>query len=447
MAARAVPLFFLAFIGYLMLFHRQQFRERWQGALLFLLAMGVVAAPLALYLLGNPGSEFRISEIDAPLRAMMNGDFGPVLGNALKVLGVFGVRGDPLWRQNVAGAPALEPLGALCFYGGLALALWRWRKPTYAFLLGWLLLAAAPSIATSDAPSTIRMINMLPVLTLFPIVFLAELQTRPVTVPLLSRPRAVAFVTLSIISLNLLIAVLGIFWRWPQNEEVQFVWQAAFAESAAYLDAHPELASAAVAGWTPESMDNPTMCLLLSRPDTRLLHFAPEQTLVIPGNFPTAILQPTALPLATPLRDRLVQWGASVETLDQVTVFSLLSAPAISPQTRMETRFGDELMLLGVDQVEMWTFVSYWQVVQPGRGERRLFLHALDSSGEIAAQDDGLQAPAQYWNAGDLLVQFHRLELAAGADVELRLGVYDPVTLQRLETADGADGVILMFDE
>ena len=56
-----------------------------------------------------------------------------------------------------------------------------------------------------------------------------------------------------------------------------------------------------------------------------------------------------------------------------------------------------------------------------------------------AAQHDGLDAPAQWWQAGDLLVQEHLLPALDGDDIEIRLGVYDPQTGRRLLLPDGSD--------
>ena len=62
-----------------------------------------------------------------------------------------------------------DPVLGVLFYGGLLLCLWRWREPRHAFLLLWLGASVIPSLVTVDAPSTIRMINALPVLMLFPL--------------------------------------------------------------------------------------------------------------------------------------------------------------------------------------------------------------------------------------------------------------------------------------
>ncbi|HZD10226.1 MAG TPA: glycosyltransferase family 39 protein, partial [Candidatus Binatia bacterium] len=81
MAARALPIFYALFFAALSVLKPRDVRARWRQLLLFWLALAVVAMPLALYLLANPRAEFRISEIDAPLRALADGNVRPVVDN------------------------------------------------------------------------------------------------------------------------------------------------------------------------------------------------------------------------------------------------------------------------------------------------------------------------------------------------------------------------------
>src|SRR5690606_29651167 len=172
LAARPVLIFFLFFAAYLFRAHRGAFRTTWAGIVLFWLVMAIVAAPLVVFLSANPGAEIRISEVDAPLRAFMQGDPRQVLENALKIAAMFGLSGDPLWRQNVDGRPVFDPLMGVMFYIGVAYSLWRWRDPRHTFLTLWLITSAIPSLVTIDAPSSIRIINLLPTLMLFPLVLI-----------------------------------------------------------------------------------------------------------------------------------------------------------------------------------------------------------------------------------------------------------------------------------
>lgn len=450
MAARAVPIFYGAWLVYLALFQRQALRARWRGVVLFWLAYALVAAPLVWYLLANPGAEYRIGEVDAPLRALLAGDARPLLANGWAILRGLIVQGDPLWRQNVAGRPVFDPLLALLFYAGLAVMVWRWRTPKYGFVLLWLGTSTIPSLVTIDAPSSIRLINALPLLTV------------PLSVPIVHfMHRLAAFSPknrqLSTAMLYLWLAMWGggyiwgtavaIFRTWPNNPEVQFVWQAAFTDMGVYLDAATDINQAAMAGWSPDTMDVPTMELLLERADLRLSHFSPlDGTLILPGAG-GPILRPAILELDAYWETQLLAWGAEVTDYGRFVQYTLPQSLAVTPEVAQSATFGGELRLLGFD----WQpdgLVSYWQVVAvPGNG-RRLFLHLLDDDGNMLAEDyhwdtaDPQNLWRPHWQPGDLILQRHYLDDLASA-ARLRLGIYDPYTCdpgpcQNISTETGA---------
>ena len=448
MAARAVPIFFALYTLYLALFHRATFSRLWRAIAVFWLVMLLVAAPLAWFLLTNPGAEARVSEVDAPLRALLAGDVGPVLFNAVKIAGMFGLRGDPLWRQNVAGRPVFDPILAVLFYAGVALSLWRWREARHGFLLLWLAASAIPSLVTIDAPSSIRLINALPVLMLFPLVFI---HTTPDLSTYWDKLSTVLVTRLVSILLLILLLYSGwsttvALWRvWPANDEVRFVWQAALTEAAAYLDASAAGGAVAVGGWTPETMDPPTMALTLRRDDLALRYFDPTQSVILPAAVdgqPSRIVLPTALPPAPYIRQLLAPWE---RPQGEFTLYELPARLDIGPQRALDADFGGELRLLGYDVVAgcdadgPCQLATYWQVTAAADGPRRVFLHAIDATGEIVAQDDRLGVPAEHWQAGDLFIQLLTLP-QTGA--EQRLGVYDPTDGRRLMT-DSGDYLIL----
>jgi hypothetical protein len=64
-----------------------------------------------------------------------------------------------------------------------------------------------------------------------------------------------------------------------------------------------------------------------------------------------------------------------------------------------------------------------------------LFVHALDATGGLLAQEDRLDAPAWDWQKGDVIAQSHRVllprDLASGL-VNLEVGVYRRADLRRL---------------
>ncbi|MCB9421428.1 MAG: glycosyltransferase family 39 protein [Ardenticatenaceae bacterium] len=440
MAARAVPIFYGLYIGYLALFHRTELKKRWPGVLLFVVMMTAVSLPLVIYLQTNPVAEFRISEIDAPLQALKSGNLRPMLENSFKILGMFGWRGDPLWRQNVAGQPVFEPIFAILFYLGLGVSVWRWHDGRYAFLLLWLLASAAPSIVTVDAPSSIRIINLLPVLPLFLIAVIHILGQLSTVFPKLSTER-------SKIRGKLLLTILLVFYLgrtanwlyrvWPQNEEVKFVWQAALTETGTYLNNSPNTSPVAIGGWSPDTMDPPTMQLALQRDDLDLRYFGSDSmtasinTLILPGGADTIrITRPNIRTFVPALENQLVAWGAAVETRSEFTIYHLpFTFPA--PQYPMDANFGGELQLLGTNSAfcllpSDFCLVSFWQVLNPPTAPRRFFAHLLDGAGNIVSQHDSLDAPASHWQPGDILVQFHELAAGDSQPAQIRLGVYDP---------------------
>ena len=456
MAARAVPIFFALFMLYLLLFQREQFKERWRELALFWLVLLLTALPLIVYLRSNPSAEFRITEVDAPLRALLAGDLRPVLLNAARIGGMFGFAGDPLWRQNVAGRPVLGPLLALCFYGGLFLAILRFKDSRYAFLLIWLAAAAVPSLVTVDAPSSIRLINGLLVVTVFPVLVINMLARLSTGLPWFSTKLAYLLGLLLILA-HIWWTVDGIFHRWPQNEEVQFVWQAALTDMARYLDSSPEAGPAAIGGWSPATMDAPTIALSMRRDDLALRFFGsdsttePVSTVIIPrvtddSSADVRVLRPAIRDLVPEIEAQIVTWAGEGQDMGTFILYELSVPAEIKGSVQTAERFDDQLELIAyklpVDLTqcarEGCSILTYWHVLVPVEEPRRFFLHAL-SGGELVAQHDGLDAPAMWWRAGDLLVQEHHLPPAGEDDIDLRLGVYDPQTGRRLLRPDGLD--------
>jgi 4-amino-4-deoxy-L-arabinose transferase-like glycosyltransferase len=449
MAARTVPIFYTLFTLYLLVFYRDSLRQYWRGVFLFWLVFGLVALPLVGFLATNPGAEARIAEVDAPLRALFNGDIGPLLENSIKIAGMFAIHGDPLWRQNIAHQPVFDPVLGLLFYLGVGLAIWRWRDTRHAFLVLWLATAAIPSLVTIDAPSSIRIINLLPVLMVFPALVIHKL-SRLSTI----RDKFSTDLVTGVIGMGLLILLgyqawitaLGLWHIWPADEEVQFVWQAALTEAATYLDLSLEESPVAVGGWTPDTMDPPTLDLSLRRNDLSTRFFNPTESLILPydaSGQAARMIRPAILPLA-PLLEAMagpaIVLPSGGQPGEQFALHTSMAIPEGRPMIPKAEDFGGEIRFMGYDRPESCDqdapclITTYWQVLVSPDGPRRIFLHRVDAAGTIIAQDDRLGAPAEYWHPGDLVVQLLSLPPGSG---ELRLGVYNPVDRQRLETVDG----------
>ncbi|MFT5194557.1 MAG: hypothetical protein ACI9EW_000516 [Cellvibrionaceae bacterium] len=469
MAARALPIFFVGFFVYLAIFHRPLFKSSWRDLLLFTAVYLIISLPLILFLQNLPTGESRIAEIDAPLRAMLIGDFRPVLQNGVTLFSSFGLRGDPLWRQGVAFQPIFEPLLALLFYVGLLISLWRIGDIRYGFILAWLGASVIPSLVTADAPSTIRMILMLPVMATFPIVVIEQaftffsfsqpgaesmenkgvihsypqlstgnnqLSTRKLNFPLILVLTAVILMCYGARSGQ------AIFGTWANNAEVRFVWQEAFTRIGRHIDQSPEIEHVSIAGWSPETLDDPTMELVVKRDDINRRHFGTVgeiQTLIFPQS-PHAIYRPNDLPLHPSLAEFLKD-GHSIVVTDQFTVATSDTA-ALSEQSGIldiigadqlfsNNRSKNELTFIGYKFVDSFDFaqiqlISFWEVGNfptPADPNTKLFLHLVDNNGNLLAQHDGLDAPHRFWQKGDKIVQVHLLERSEEG-AELRIGVY-----------------------
>jgi 4-amino-4-deoxy-L-arabinose transferase-like glycosyltransferase len=170
-AYRATPALFLLFIPF--------FRKTpgfWKKAILFIIVTFIVAAPLGLYFMQNPGTFFgRTSQISVANAQNPLYDFAK---NALKTALMFNFHGDNNWRQNISGAPELFwPVGIL-FILGIALgiySLWqRLRKetlspeidrlfPPFPILLtfAWIIFGGLPAAASDEGiPHALRSILM-----------------------------------------------------------------------------------------------------------------------------------------------------------------------------------------------------------------------------------------------------------------------------------------------
>jgi 4-amino-4-deoxy-L-arabinose transferase-like glycosyltransferase len=181
-AYRVAPLLLLLFIPFF-----KKYPHFWKRTAVFVVVAFIVALPIGLYFLHNPGDFFgRTAEISVTNAKNPLEEFALNVG---KTLAMFNFKGDGNWRQNIAGAPELYfPVGIL-FLIGIVLAgisLWRSIKkknegngmphaqyPAFSVLaiFVWFILAIIPAAASDEGiPHALRSI-----LTLPPAIFLAAI--------------------------------------------------------------------------------------------------------------------------------------------------------------------------------------------------------------------------------------------------------------------------------
>jgi len=471
MASRALPIFLGGFIVYLALFHRPMLRGRWLAVGAVFILAAILVTPMAWYIQTHPAAEVRTGQVNEPLAQLLQGNPVPVLRNALIVAGMFGFTGEPYWQVNVPGRPVfVEPIAILLFYGGFLIALWRWRQPRYAFLLLWLPVGLLPSIVTADPPSFPRAFAALPVAFILPGLAAGPLWKRwRQIVPVLL---ALAFV------FNAGLTYRDYFVEWATDPNVRYTFQSGITRAARYLDQSDDTTPVVMAGLSIHDVDPLTLAVSLQRRDLAVRWCDTRSALVLPaGDGAARLLLPDVAPLDPALAGRLARYSdpSETHTLDDGTLaFTLyritrmeewrahlaaLSESLVtftSPEVEflpddpqglrrphlLPLNWGDELDLLGYkwlterfapgEQIEILT---YWRVRRPLDGQRKIFVHLLDSHSQEKGGHDDLAAGLSSLQPGDVIVQLHRFQVAAGAqpgEHQVEIGLYDPATGQRL---------------
>lgn len=478
MASRALPILFVTFTAYLTVFHRDRLKGRWPSLVLFFVLLVAVAAPMFLYLAAHPELEERTGQVDEPLRQLRLGNPRPILGNALALLGMWQVRGEPYWQVNVAHRPVFaEPLGALLFYFGVTLALWRWRRPRYAFLLLWLGSGLIPSLVTSDAPSWPRTLGAVP--AALALLGVGAHQVRRLVEQRWSN-RARPYIAAALVA----VMTIEAGWtyhtymvHWSRHPNVRFTFQSSMTESFRYLDASDDSSPVIMAGLSVHDVDQWTQACTLRRRDLAVRWADVRQTLILPGAVDTArlvvlditpfapVLQEWALAEATSLaqgpitaegRPSFVVYRLDVAALRREAESPPLTAPAVGPDPantagqrvlQPPVDFGDVLELLGYRWVgdlapgEQAGLLTFWRARAPATPQIRAFAHLLDAEQNVVAGYDGLGPPPNLWQAGDVLVQWHPLTLPPEGTYYPEIGWYVPPDGPRLQVLEEGVGL------
>jgi DNA-binding beta-propeller fold protein YncE/4-amino-4-deoxy-L-arabinose transferase-like glycosyltransferase len=148
---------------------RRFVEQHWRGLAALMVATLAIAAPLIRYSLLDTGAATQRMATTSILTGKTPEEARAALEeNVRRHLLMFHVRGDPNGRHNLPGAPMLDPITGALFVLGLVFAVSRARRPEYALLVGWLLLALLPALLSLDfeAPQAYRGIGATPVVAL-----------------------------------------------------------------------------------------------------------------------------------------------------------------------------------------------------------------------------------------------------------------------------------------
>jgi 4-amino-4-deoxy-L-arabinose transferase-like glycosyltransferase len=456
LAARVWWLLFPAFLAYLALAHRPQCRQLWRPALAGLLLAGVLVAPMFVYLESHPEAQTRLQMLDSTLGRALQGEMAPLVRNVAGALLAFvwPGQGDRFLAYNIPGRPVLDALSALFFAAGLMVALWRWRKPAYAFLLLWLVAGIIPSLLTGATANTTRNAGAMPATYLLAatgfVAFSGLVRQRRESLRTLLGAAALAWVFFTAV-----LTADAYFRRWGQDPDVRAAYQHTLVAQVEYLKAEAPQ-TAVISSIYPGAAHDPGIGLVMAgvRPEWRWVDA--RTAVVFPGGAPSLL----AAPSSTPLHPFFTHWSYPVDMVqlrpdDLDPYFTVMQMTPPSWPAEAVAEFGGEGPAVALLQAgwreasgragEVAEMVLVWRVIEPaGVGpvqaeidatDAVFFTHVMAGEGTVLAQQDAITAPSWDWQAGDIVVQIHQIAIpaeSAPGTYETRVGLYDRQSEQRL---------------
>jgi hypothetical protein len=483
-ASRGVPLILLALVIYLALFQRPLFRRSWPGFLLMAGIAAVLAVPLIITLSQQPESEGRVAELAVPLVEAQAGNFEPLGEHIVHTLNMFHSYGDDEWLYNIPFRPIFGPLGAIFFWLGVVIAVWKsvtgilgrsgenngLRTAAFPFLLIWWLAGIAPGFISVPAASLGHTIIAQPAVYLLAalpigVAFQAYHTRRAKERENLTRYQQISgsrwvFVLLA----ALLVGTIAVrdtadyFGEWTHRGMVRFLYRADIKDLTRYLADHPELADFGATSLLAGPWDKKAFEIDLARETaTRPRWYNPERAifLAIGGERPLSF---SGYPVVPMLHEN---WYNDVpgQTVGGYQLAEITSS--LSWNTSQAVCFQNGLCWLTANYNQAaQTLEMVWYVERPlALPEEKLisnppppgvyagsrlavFGQLLDAENNFLSGDDGLWVDVYSLQPQDVFLQQHRPLLFEGQQpAAILLGLYDPMTGERILTEDGRDHI------
>ncbi|MCC7161677.1 MAG: glycosyltransferase family 39 protein [Anaerolineae bacterium] len=292
-----VPAALLVFIFYTLLFHRKTWGGNVRLVPVILVAAALVYYPLFDFITTHPDTALaRLGDLSGDMDALRQGNPLPLINNVVRVLGMFGVSGDPEWRYNVALRPIFDPLWATLFYVGIGVSFWRIKRAPYALALSWLFVMLLPSILSASDLSQHRATGAIGAAFLMPALALDE--ARMLVTERWGRSAHIGFGVVAV-GLVLVAAVGGIeayFVTWTNNPEVRLIQRADLATAARWLDEHRTDERALISAEFANDLDRGAFNLVArNRDSAQFLQGA--DTFVLPARTSAYIVNPRSGPV------------------------------------------------------------------------------------------------------------------------------------------------------
>jgi 4-amino-4-deoxy-L-arabinose transferase-like glycosyltransferase len=468
LAARVAWLLFPLFLFYLLLAHRPQFWQMWRPTLAGLLLAALLVLPMFLYLQRYPYALTRLDMLNRPLNELQQGNWLPLARNMAGALLAFvwPGQGDQFLAYNIPGRPVFEMVTAVFFLMGMGVCLWRWRRPSDAFVLLWLGVGILPSLITGPTANTTRNLAALPALFMLPAIGFGAVATW-----LMVRwPRGGRWATAVALTLWLFwvggTTINDYFYRWGQLPAVRGAYQRNLVEALAYLAAPQSDKTVLLSTVYPGPAHDPSIALVLAG-DAGFRWADARYALVLPGGQDVWAI----IPASTPLHPAFAPLARPLETItlrpdDLDPSFSLVEldaemAPwgwdtAVSPALPAGVNLNDALTLRyarwltdTVSPGGVAELLTIWQVNDPTRAgpivppafttDVVMFTQVLGADGRPFAQHDSLEAPSWGWQPGDIILQIHAIPIpaeTASGDYPAIIGIYDRASGVRLPVLD-----------
>lgn len=467
LAARLTPLALLVALGLWWLGQRGAARRRfpWRGAGVAALTALIVAAPLLAYLALHPAEgEGRGAQVSILNPVINRGDpVGLLVRQTVATAAMFTFRGDANPRHNVPLRPVFDPFIALAAAIGLGIALARWRRAAYAFILAWTATMLLPTIWAEDAPHFLRAVGVLPIAFLFPALGLDGLWAW-----FAARGRAAlgAGVVAGALALGLGLTVRDYFVVHARSEVAYYQFETGATELAREINTF--LGTGWQGGWRAAPTDKregyrayldprlwegwPALRFLIGPTGVRTL--TPGRA--VTGDAIILALWPQenhdAL-LAELPRDSLIEgregaWERGDLQLQARQLYYSVRATPDKPPATLDEDFGMAQLRAAEWQptADGVRVRLVWDAAGPLPPDVAAFVHVVGPGG-LVGQLDGAPGglyPAHLWRLGDTVAEERVIALPPGAAVsEVRVGLYDMATQQRQRLASGEDYVVV----